>query len=233
MTTHLPPSFTAAQREQFTRFPQIDERTLSRHSLLDLFETLTDAVLDMHDRVMVSLRYGDEREAAQAFGQQGPTAVEQLSTYKSVCAAIIAAREQGADPYQAVEAVVDWQRLVETVRDERNAVSTEQLDPLHHVLKGYKITDLLLEVNAWTRFTGAFLNLHSGKGVERHDHLLTAILADGLNLGLHEMAEASPDPGVTARRLMYLADWFVRPDSYAAGLAELVNFQSMLPLAAL
>ncbi|WP_152872003.1 Tn3 family transposase [Deinococcus terrestris] len=388
--------------------------------LFDLSETLTDAVLDMHDRVMVGLLRDGEREAAEAFGQQGPPLVEQFGTFRSVCAAVIAAREQGADPYQAIEAVVNWQQLVETVR-EREVVRAEQLDPLHHALKGYakvrsyaprmlaaftfhaegaaaplvealgllreiyaankrtlpehvpisfvrqkwagqvfrdgaidrrayelcvldelrlalragdvwvagsrkykdldayllpqgvwprrlpelglslpetfdafwavteptlqgqlrevegllaqgvlssvtvrgrklkigktpkavpdeveplerllsarlprvKITDLLLEVNAWTRFTGAFLNLHSGKGVERHDHLLTAILADGLNLGLTKMAEASPDPGVTARRLMYLSDWFIRPDSYAAGLAELVNFQSKLPLAAL
>lgn len=388
--------------------------------LLDLSETLTDAVLDMHDRVMVPLLREGERAAAEVFGQQGPPLVEQFGTFKSVCAAVIAAREQGADPYQAIEAVVNWQQLVETVR-EKEVVSAEQLDPLHHAIKGYakvrsyaprllaaftfhaegkavpvvealnllremyaankrtlpehvpigfvrqkwagqvfragavdrrayelcvldelrlalragdvwvagsrkykdldayllpqgtwqkrlpklsldlpetfdafwaateprlteqlrevadllargelssvsvqrgrlrigkvtravpdeveplgrrlsarlprvKITDLLLEVNAWTRFTGAFLNLHSGKEVERHDHLLTAILADGLNLGLTKMAEASPDPGMTARRLMYLADWFVRPDSYAAGLAELVNFQSKLPLAAL
>lgn len=113
----------------------------------------------------------------------------------------------------------------------------DEVEPLERRLSArvprVKITDLLLEVNAWTHFTGAFLNLHSGKGAERHDHLLTAILADGLNLGLTKMAEASPDPGVTARRLMYLADWFIRPDSYAAGLAELVNFQSKLPLAAL
>ena len=388
--------------------------------LFDLSETLIDAVLDMHDRVMVGLLRDGEREAAEAFAEQGQPLVKQFGTFKSVCAAVIAAREKGADPYQAIEAVVNWQQLVETVR-EREVVRAEQLDPLHHALRGYtkvrsyaprmlaafsfqaegtaaplvealgllremyaankrtlpehvpigfvrqkwagqvfrdgeidrrayelcvldelrlalragdgwgtggrqdkdldayllpqgvwqrqlpklspslpetfeafwreiepklqgqllevegllvqgalssvtvrgrklkvgktlkavpdeveplerrlsarvprvKITDLLLEVNAWTHFTGAFLNLHSGKGAERHDHLLTAILADGLNLGLTKMAEASPDPGVTARRLMYLADWFIRPDSYAAGLAELVNFQSKLPLAAL
>jgi len=400
--------------------PQRRRATLMAY-LFNLSETLTDEVLDMHDRVMVSLLREGEREAAEAFGKQGPSVVEQLGTFKSVCAAVIAAREQGADPYLAIEAVVNWQQLVETVRDEQVTVSTERFDPMHHVVKGYakvrtyaprllsafnfqaegaavplvkaldllremyagnkrtlpdhvpigfvrqkwvgqvfkdgaidrrayelcvldelrltlragdvwvagsrkykdldayllpqsvwphrlaelplalpetfeafwvatepkltgqlreletllaqgtlssvsiqrgklkigkiikavpegieplerqlsarlprvKITDLLLEVNAWVHFTDSFLNLHSGKGVEHHDHLLTAILADGLNLGLTKMAEALPDPGVTARRLMYLADWFIRPDSYAAGLAELVNFQSKQPLAAL
>lgn len=74
----------------------------------------------------------------------------------------------------------------------------DEVEPLGRRLSArlprVKITDLLLEVNAWTHFTGAFLNLHSGKEVERHDHLLTAILADGLNLGLTKMAEASRTP---------------------------------------
>lgn len=399
--------------------PQRRRATLMAY-LFELSETLTDDILDMHDRVMVSLLRDGERQAAEAFGQQGPPMLEQFGTFKSVCAAVVAAREQGIDPYQAIEAVVNWQRLIETVQDGEE-VSAAPLDPLHHVLKSYarvrayaprllaaftfhaegkaaplvealnllremyaagkrtlpehiplgfvrqkwaaqvvqngelnrrayelcvldelrlalragdvwvtgsrkhkaldayllpqgtwqrrlselsldlpdtfaafwtateprlsgqlrevealltkgelssvaiqrgrlrigkvtrtvpdeveplerrlsariprvKITDLLLEVNVWTRFTAVFLNLHSNKEVERHDHLLTAILADGLNLGLTKMAEASSDPGVTARRLMYLADWFLHPDAYAAGLAELVNFQSKLPLSTL
>ncbi|WP_158679995.1 MULTISPECIES: Tn3 family transposase [Deinococcus] len=400
--------------------PQRRQATLMAR-LFDLSETLTDGVFDLHDRLMVSLLREGERNAAEAFGQQGPSVIEQLGTYKSVCAALIAAREEQTDPYRAVEAVVSWERLVKTVRDGQDKISTEQLDPLHHVMKAYpkvrayaprllsaftfhaqgtaaplvealnllremyasgkrtlpehvplsfvrqkwtahvfqdgevdrrayelcvldelrlalrsgdvwvegsrkyrdldayllpqdvwqsrlpdlaldlpetfeafwavtepklagqlrevedllskgalssvsllsgklrvgkvvktvpdeagplqrtlaarlprvKVTDLLLEVNAWCRFTGAFLDLRNGKGVERHDHLLTALLADGLNLGLTKMAEASPDPSVTVRRLMYLSDWFIRPESYAAGLAQIVNFQSKLPLAAL
>lgn len=389
--------------------------------LFELSETLTDEVLGMHDRLMVSLLREGERAAAEAYVQQGPPLLEQLSTFKSVCAALIAAREQKADPYQAIEAIVPWERLVETVRTPQEALIANHIDPLYHVVKAYskvrayaprllsmftfqadgtaaplveavgllremyaanrrtlpehvplgfvrqkwaaqvfrggemnrkayelcvldelrlglrsgdiwvegsrkyrdldayllpqevwqrrllgfpldlpesfeafwtateprltgqlhevtdllskgelssvsllgsklkvgrmvktvsdeveplqrslaarlprvKITDLLLEVNAWCPFTGAFLDLRNGKAVERHDHLLTALLADGLNLGLTKMAEASADPGVTARRLMHLSDWFIRPESYAAGLAEIVNFQSKLPLAAL
>ncbi|WP_158263832.1 DUF4158 domain-containing protein [Deinococcus arcticus] len=104
--------------------------------LFDLSETLTDAVLDMHDRVMVALVREGEREAAKAFGQKGPPLVERLGTFKSVCAAVIAAREQGTNPYQAIEAVVNWQQLVQTVR-EKETFRPEQLDPLHHAVKGY------------------------------------------------------------------------------------------------
>lgn len=389
--------------------------------LLDLSRTLTDEILDMHDRLMVSLIRAGEQAASMAYQVQGPSVVEQLGQYQQVLGAIVLAREQQRDPYQAIEAILPWEDLVHQVRNPEQPVSVLQLDPLWEVIQRYpkvrsyaqrllttftfkgegsaaplvkaidllrelyvsnrrtlpedvplsfvrqkwmphvirnaelnrkayelcvldelrlalrsgdlwvagshkyrdldayllpqavwpqrlktlpldlpetfdafwaaaepaltrqlqevsdllargelssvsllkgklrigkpikaqpdgvealqvslaarlpriKITDLLLEVNAWGRFTDAFLDLRSGKGVDRHDHLLTAILADGLNLGLTKMAEALPDAGVTARKLMYLSDWFIRPDSYAAGLAELVNVQSKLPLAAL
>ena len=93
-----------------------------------------------------------------------------------------------------------------------------------------KITDLLLEVDRWVNYSGAFTDVRNGKTTERRDHLLTALLAEGLNLGLTTMSETSSDGAATPRRLMYLADWDLRPETYAAALAEVVNFQARLPL---
>ena len=45
------------------------------------------------------------------------------------------------------------------------------------------------------------------------------------------MADASP--GLTARQLGWLHDWFVRDDTYSDALAELTNFQTRQPFAAL
>jgi TnpA family transposase len=102
---------------------------------------------------------------------------------------------------------------------------------LYAVMPRIKITDLLLEVDSWTDFTMAFTHLHSGRSCEDLNGLLTAILADGINLGLTKMADASP--GLTARRLGWLHDWHVRDDTYSGALAELTNFQSRQPFAAL
>jgi hypothetical protein len=51
--------------------------------------------------------------------------------------------------------------------------------------------------------------------------LLTAILADGINLGISKMAEACA--GTTARKLDWLASLHIRDETYAKALAELVN----------
>ena len=60
--------------------------------------------------------------------------------------------------------------------------------------------------------------------------LLTAILADAINLGLSKMAESCP--GTTYARLTWLQAWHIRDETYAAGLAELTNAQLRQPFAA-
>ena len=52
---------------------------------------------------------------------------------------------------------------------------------------------------------------------------MSAILADAINLGLTKMAESSP--GATYAKLSWLQAWHIRDETYAAGLADLVNAQ--------
>jgi TnpA family transposase len=92
-----------------------------------------------------------------------------------------------------------------------------------------KITELLLEVDSWTGFTRHFTHLKTGELASDTALLLTAILADGINLGLSKMAESCP--GTTYARLSWLQSWHIRDETYSTALAELVNAQSEHPLA--
>jgi TnpA family transposase len=60
--------------------------------------------------------------------------------------------------------------------------------------------------------------------------LLTAILADGINLGLTRMSEACHE--TTWRQLCWTADWHVREECYEQALATLIDMQHRQPLAA-
>jgi TnpA family transposase len=93
-----------------------------------------------------------------------------------------------------------------------------------------KITELLLEVNAWTGFTRHFTHLKTGAVADDRPLLLTTILADAINLGLSKMAESCP--GTTYAKLAWIQAWHIRDETYAAGLAELVNAQFRQPFAA-
>lgn len=52
-----------------------------------------------------------------------------------------------------------------------------------------KITDVLLDVDAWTGFSKCFTHRRSGRPADDKNALLTCILADGINLGLTRMAD--------------------------------------------
>jgi TnpA family transposase len=103
------------------------------------------------------------------------------------------------------------------------------IDQAAILLPHVKITELLLEVDAWTHFTRHFTHLKSGDLAKDTNPLLTAILADAINLSLPKMAESCP--GTTYAKLAWLQAWHIRDETYSTALAELVNTQFRHPFA--
>ncbi|AFZ56750.1 Tn3 family transposase [Anabaena cylindrica] len=130
-----------------------------------------------------------------------------------------------------VDVRIEDERLIITPLS--NAVPTE-VDELSRkvssLLPRIKLTDLLVEVDSWTHFTKHFTHLYSGTEVEDKVVLLSALLADGINLGLTRMADATQ--GMSFERLAWVADWYIRDETYSQALAEVVNFQAQVPFAA-
>jgi TnpA family transposase len=102
---------------------------------------------------------------------------------------------------------------------------------LYGVLPRVRITDLLEEVDRWTGFTGCFTHLKTGLPPGERRTLLTAVLADGINMGLKRMAEACR--GASFWQLARVVDWHVREETYVQATARLVDAQRTLPIAML
>ncbi len=62
---------------------------------------------------------------------------------------------------------------------------------LHRRMPEVRITDLLLDVDEVTGFTDAFTDLRTGSVCREKIGLQSAVLADGLNLGLKKMAASA------------------------------------------
>lgn len=78
----------------------------------------------------------------------------------------------------------------------------------------------------WTTgqvLTRHFVHLKDGTPPEVRTLLLSAVLADAINLGLTKMAESCP--GTIYAKLSWLQAWHIRDETYSAALAELVNAQ--------
>ncbi|WP_339561131.1 Tn3 family transposase, partial [Pseudomonas sp. EA_65y_Pfl1_P113] len=100
---------------------------------------------------------------------------------------------------------------------------------LYRRLPPIRITDLLLEVDAALEFTDAFTHLRTGIPCGDRIGLLNVLLAEGLNLGLRKMAEASNTHDYW--QLSRLARWHVESAAIDQALANVVAAQGALPMA--
>lgn len=112
----------------------------------------------------------------------------------------------------------------------------ELVQKAYDLLPRTKLTDLLASVDSLTGFTGHFAHLKTGEAPKDKEPVLAAILADGTNLGLAKMADASAEgvggSKLTFRRLAWAADWHLSEENYRKALAEIVNAHHRLPFSA-
>ena len=149
-----------------------------------------------------------------------------FTRYKAVSQAVREIFQRHTDaiePLSLDEAYLDVTENKTGLPDEASVLMRRAYALLPHI----KITDLLLEVDRWTGFSKHFTHLKTGEPAKDQLLLLTAILADGINLGISKMAEACP--GTTARKLDWLASLHIRHEAYTKALAELVNHHHRHP----
>jgi hypothetical protein len=112
----------------------------------------------------------------------------------------------------------------------------ELTQKVYDLLPRTKLTDLLVAVDSLTGFTEHFTHLKSGEPPRDKEPLLAAILADGTNLGLAKMADASAEgeggKKLTFRRLAWASDWHLSEENYRKALAEIVDAHHRLPFSA-
>jgi TnpA family transposase len=93
-----------------------------------------------------------------------------------------------------------------------------------------RITELLHDVASQTGFLAAFTNLRTHETHDNESALLATIVADGSNLGLARMAEASQ--GVTPDQLVWTQSAYMREETYKGALAAIIDAHHALPIAA-
>jgi len=108
-----------------------------------------------------------------------------------------------------------------------SAVALEQ--HLDHRLPHVDVSELLIEVDGWTKFSQHFT--HAGGRAPRSPdflrHLYAAILAQGCNIGLTKMAQIAD---LSDDRLAWCTTWYLREDTLKTAVAAIVNFQYHQPL---
>jgi hypothetical protein len=105
--------------------------------LLDTEATITDQILDMHDRIVGRMFNEVKRKHEQSFAESGKAINEKVRLYVRVGHALIDARQKGLDPYSAIEAVVAWDRFTQSVDEAERLAEPESFDHLHLLTESY------------------------------------------------------------------------------------------------
>jgi TnpA family transposase len=136
------------------------------------------------------------------------------------------AARSGAIPGGSIEnGVLKVDRLPAAVPEAAEALVLALYDRLPAV----RITDLLQEVDEDIGFTDAFSNVRTGSPCKDRIGLLTVLLAEGLNLGLSKMAEATNTHDYM--QLSRLSRWHIESDAINRALATVIDAQADLPMA--
>jgi hypothetical protein len=98
--------------------------------LLETSASLTDEAIELHDRLIGQYHTQTRQAHADQFQQSGRAINAKVRLYASVGAALITAREAAADPYQAIEAILPWTAIVDSVAEAEQLARPARFDPL-------------------------------------------------------------------------------------------------------
>ena len=125
--------------------------------------------------------------------------------------------------------IEDGTLVLSPLEADRRPDSAEALEDLITArLPRVELSDLLLEVDAWTRFSDHFV--HAAGAEARRPallpHLYASILAHACNFGLEQMAQSTD---ISYRQLAWATTWYLREETLEPAIVSLVNYHHKLP----
>jgi TnpA family transposase len=101
----------------FRRFKDSKKYAILVTYLLDLAQDLTDQAFEIHDRQIMTLLSKGRKAQEEIQKQNGKTINEKINQFADLGSALIRARNEGIDPFDALELVIPWDKLLVSVEE--------------------------------------------------------------------------------------------------------------------
>ena len=101
----------------FRRFDKNKRYALLTVFLKDLSERLVDFAIEIHDRQINTLFSKGKKKQDEIQKRNGKALNEKINHYIDIGSAFIRSRQEGVDPYKAVESVMSWDKIIQSVEE--------------------------------------------------------------------------------------------------------------------
>ncbi len=126
--------------------------------------------------------------------------------------------------------VEDDELILSPLEAENRPASADALEDLITArLPLVELSELLIEVDAWTHFSDHFVHAAGAETLRPTllPHLYASLLAHACNFGLEQMAHST---NISYRQLAWCTTWYLREETLEAAFTTLVNYHHQLPL---
>ncbi|EJE7372439.1 Tn3-like element TnEc1 family transposase, partial [Shigella dysenteriae] len=113
-----------------------------RHAILvcvleDARATLTDEIIELHERILNSLFNKAKKTQAERLQQTGRLIQLKLKQYIDIGQALSEAHDSGEDPWLAIEKILPWPEFIASLEETRHLARKNNFDPLHIITEKY------------------------------------------------------------------------------------------------
>lgn len=105
--------------------------------LLETKASIIDEIIEMNDKIIGSLFRYAKNTQAQKIQESGKSMGEQLGIFFKIGNALLDARETGEDPFNAVESVISWEALAQSISEAKNLTAKQNFDSLYFISDKY------------------------------------------------------------------------------------------------
>ena len=99
--------------------------------------TVTDEIIDLHDRILGKLFNAAKNKHQQQFQASGKAINAKVRLFGRIGQALIEAKQNGGDPFAAIEAVMSWDAFAESVTEAQTLAQPDDFDFLHRIGESY------------------------------------------------------------------------------------------------
>lgn len=167
--------------------------------LLNLSKDLTDKAFEIHDRQILSLLSKGRKAQEEIQKQNGKKLNEKIIQFANMGNALIKAKEDGIDPFKAIESVIDWSSFVTSVQEAQNLTRPSDYDYLDLLQKRFYFL---------RRYTPSLLKSLEFKSTKSNEPILESIdIIRNLNeSGKRKLPEDSPVDFISKRWKKHIYD---------------------------